>query len=83
MMNRLAAVTILALGLAACGNRVDLKPAAGQAMPVAPVGRADSPTAGRLLNRPPPQAPQRTVQLRPPSDEPAALPLPPPPPDGQ
>lgn len=68
-MNRIAAVSLLALGLAACGNRVDLRPAAGQAMPAAPLGRADSPTADEMLTRTPQQAPKRSVELRTRSEE--------------
>ena len=79
---RRVAVVILALGLAACGNRVDLKPAAGNSLPPAPLGRADRPTAEELLNLPPQAAPKRTVELRTRSEEREDDPFDLPPPDG-
>ncbi len=65
-MRKLAkTAAILALGLlAACGVKRDLKPAVGQALPVAPYGRSDRPTADELLAVPPQSAPERSVELR-------------------
>jgi hypothetical protein len=59
----------LALFLGACGSKVDLKPAAGHALPVAPIGREDRPTAAELLVRTPQAAPERSVELRKRSEE--------------
>jgi hypothetical protein len=73
---------LLAALLAACGNRVDLRPAAGESLPPAPVGRADAPTAEELLTRTPQQAPKRSVELRTRSEEREDDPFDLPPPDG-
>ena len=81
-MSRCIAVAVLALALAACGNRVDLRPAAGESLPPAPVGRADAPTAEELLTRTPQQAPKRSVELRTRSEEREDDPFDLPPPDG-
>ena len=80
-MIRPAAAFALALALAACGNRVDLRPAAGESLPPAPVGRADAPTAEELLTRTPQQAPKRSVELRTRSEEREDDPFDLPPPD--
>ena len=80
-MSRTTAVLILAMALAACGSRADLKPQAGKALPVAPLGRADRPTADELLVRPQQAAPARNVELRTRSEERADDPFDLPPPD--
>jgi hypothetical protein len=59
----------LAGALAGCGNRSDLRPAAGNSLPVAPYGREDRPTAAELLKPPPQAAPERNVELRARSEE--------------
>lgn len=59
----------LILALAACGQRGELAPPPGQQLPVAPYGRADRPTAERLLTPPPQAAPERSVELRKRSEE--------------
>lgn len=81
-MSRFVAAVVLSLALAACGNRAALSPAPGHAMPAAPVGRADSPTAEELLTRSPQQAPKRSVELRTRSEEREDDPFDLPPPDG-
>ena len=81
-MIRPLAAFALALALAACGNRVDLRPAAGESLPPAPIGRADAPTAEELLTRTPQQAPKRSVELRTRSEEREDDPFDLPPPDG-
>jgi hypothetical protein len=81
MIRRIAAVG-LALGLAACGNRVDLTPEAGHALPPAPLGRPDQPTAEELLTRTQQAAPKRSVELRTRSEEREDDPFDLPPPDG-
>lgn len=80
-MIRLAAVVALALAAAACGNRVGLQPAAGESLPVAPLGRADAPNAEELLTRSPQAAPKRSVELRTRSEEREDDPFDLPPPD--
>ena len=65
----LALVSLAALAVAACGNRRDLKPAAGQALPVAPLGREDRPTAEELTTPSPQARPERSVELRKRSEE--------------
>lgn len=56
-------LALLAL-LAACGQSAELKPRAGQQLPVAPLGRDDRPSANELLAPRPQDAPQRTDELR-------------------
>ena len=80
-MSRTTAALILAMALAACGSRADLKPQAGHALPVAPLGRADRPTAEELLVRPQQAAPARNVELRTRSEEREDDPFDLPPPD--
>ncbi|MCZ8019774.1 hypothetical protein [Novosphingobium sp.] len=63
----LPAVFLLALG--ACGQRSDLKPAAGKELPVAPHGREDRPKAEELLKPGLQAAPERSVELRRKSEE--------------
>ena len=65
----------------ALGAPDTIKPAAGQALPVAPVGRADRPTAEELLVRTQQAAPTRSVELRTRSEERADDPFDLPPPD--
>ena len=81
MIRRPVSILALVVALAACGSRADLKPAAGQALPVAPVGRADRPTAEELLVRTQQAAPTRSVELRTRSEERADDPFDLPPPD--
>jgi hypothetical protein len=69
MMKRLVSAIALPLLLAACGQTAELKPAAGNTMPVAPYGRADSATTEELLEPSPQAAPERSVELRARSEE--------------
>ena len=69
MMHRIAAALALPLLLAACGQAADLKPAAGETLPVERYGRADQPTAIELLEPLPQAAPERSVELRARSEE--------------
>ncbi|WP_374531976.1 hypothetical protein, partial [Novosphingobium sp.] len=57
------------LGLAACGQRADLKPQAGNSLPPAPYGREDQPTAEGLMKTTPQAVPERSVELRKRSEE--------------
>ena len=55
--------------LAACGQKADLRPAKGDALPVAPYGSEERKTADQLLEVPPQAAPERSVELRKRSEE--------------
>ncbi|QGN54417.1 hypothetical protein [Novosphingobium sp. Gsoil 351] len=81
-MSRTIAALALLMALGACGSRADLRPRAGQSLPVAPLGRTDRPTAEELLVRPQQAAPQRSVELRTRSEEREDDPFDLPPPDG-
>ena len=80
-MTHTGAALALVIALAACGSRADLKPQAGHALPVAPLGRADRLTADELLVRPQQAAPARNVELRTRSEEREDDPFDLPPPD--
>ena len=67
-MRRLV-VPVLILTLAGCGATAPLKPKAGQALPVAPYGAEQRPTAEALLKPTPQAAPERSVELRKRSEE--------------
>jgi hypothetical protein len=66
---RAVAAVVLLLGLAACGQKADLKPVAGRELPVAPYGREERQSATALLDPPPQAAPERSVELRKRSEE--------------
>ena len=61
-MKRLS-ILALALILAGCGAVRELKPAAGQALPIAPYGAAATPSAGQLLTASTQSRPQRSDEL--------------------
>jgi len=67
-MRRSLALVALSL-LAACGVKTDLKPQAGEGLPVAPYGRADRPASPELLQTTPQAVPERSVELRNRSEE--------------
>jgi hypothetical protein len=60
---------ILVALLAACGQKADLKPQAGDRLPPAPYGREERKSAEALLVLPPQAAPERSVELRKRSEE--------------
>lgn len=62
-------LSLTALAVSACGNRGELKPAAGQELPMAPYGREGKPTADELLEAVPQARPERNVELRKRSEE--------------
>ena len=66
---RVVAALAIVLALSACGVRRDLKPAAGQKLPVAPYGREEPRSPQALLQPPVQAAPERTVELRKRSEE--------------
>ena len=59
---RLASAACL-LGLSACGNMADLRPAAGQSLPVKPLMARATPTPEQLLTPPPFANPDRVDEL--------------------
>lgn len=67
-MKRLIALAGVLI-LAACGQKADLQPLAGQALPPAPYGAKAQPDAEALLEPDPKAAPERTVELRKRSEE--------------
>ena len=73
---RIVAVIALALVLAACGVRADLKPQAGKQLPPAPYGREDRPNAAKLLTSTTQAVPERSVELRKRSEQRADYPVP-------
>jgi hypothetical protein len=54
----------LATALAGCGARRELQPLATRALPPAPYGRDDKPSADALLTPPVQAKPQRNIELR-------------------
>ena len=62
-MRIIAALSLIA-AMSACGQKADLKPAAGKELPVAPYGREERLSAEQLLAPHPQSAPERTVELR-------------------
>ncbi len=66
-MSKLRTVLLLlvaASAISGCGARRGLEPLAGRALPAAPYGREDKPTADNLLTPPVQAKPQRNVELR-------------------
>ena len=62
-------VIVAALAIAACGQKADLVPLEGQALPPAPYGEEAQPSADELLALDPQAAPDRSVELRTRSEE--------------
>ena len=60
----LLVVALAGLSLSACGNRRELKPEAGQALPPAPYGSEQKRSADALLQVPVQAKPERSVELR-------------------
>jgi hypothetical protein len=56
-------VLLALLGLAACGGRQTLRPAAGQSLPPKPATAPVQPTAAQLLTPPTDVRPQRSDEL--------------------
>lgn len=67
-MKRAFTLTISLL-IAACGQKADLEPVAGHALPPTPYGAAAQPDAEKLLELDPLAAPVRSVELRKRSEE--------------
>jgi len=62
-MKRLVCAGALLLWLAGCGAAKDLRPAPGDALPVAPYGARATPTPAQLLTPTSQQRPQRSDEL--------------------
>ena len=60
---------IILIALSGCGTKAELKPAAGNPLPVAPYGTDVRPDAAQLLETDPQAAPERSVELRSRSEE--------------
>ncbi|CAN5136094.1 hypothetical protein BH10PSE17_BH10PSE17_39370 [soil metagenome] len=60
-MKRLVVIGLLTLG--GCGSAADLKPVAGQQLPVAPYGARATPTATQLLTTTSQARPERSDEL--------------------
>ena len=69
MNRRLLIVVPLVLLAAACAQKKDLKPVAGEALPPAPYGSDHQPSAAELLKPDSQAQPQRSVELRTRSEE--------------
>ncbi len=69
MRSRLLPLSLLALALAACGQRADLTPPAGATLPPAPYGSEVRPTAEELLKPDVLAVPERDTELRTESEE--------------
>jgi hypothetical protein len=65
----LIALVAVSLCVSACGNRKDLRPQEGAALPPAPYGRATSPTASELLEASTQARRESSVELRTRSEE--------------
>ena len=66
---RTIAILSLATLLAACGQKMDLKPLAGETLPPTPYGAEVQPDSQDLLALDPQAAPDRSVELRTRSEE--------------
>lgn len=68
-MMRTAFTLVAVLALAACGQRADLKPLAGETLPPPPLGASEPKSPEELLKPAPQAAPERSVELRRRSEE--------------
>ena len=66
---RTIAILGLTILLAACGQKTDLKPLAGETLPPTPYGAEVQPDSQDLLALDPQAAPDRSVELRTRSEE--------------
>jgi hypothetical protein len=77
-MTRGLALVVVALALAGCGQRRDLRPQENAALPPAPYGATATPTPAELLDPTTQQRPSRSDELltesKPRGDDPFALP---------
>ncbi len=60
---RVVWIVLAALAVAACGNRADLKPAAGASLPPKPYGAVATPTPAQLVQTPPQTRPTRSDEV--------------------
>ncbi|MDJ0275541.1 hypothetical protein QLH51_01805 [Sphingomonas sp. 2R-10] len=77
-MTRALALVAVALALAGCGQRRDLRPQENASLPPAPYGATATPTPAELLDPTTQQRPSRSDELltesKPRGDDPFALP---------
>ena len=77
-MKRCLSIIVPLVVLAACAQKKELTPVAGQALPPAPYGSDHQPSAAELIKPSPQAKPQRSVELRtrsePREDDPFDLP---------
>ena len=77
-MNRRLSIIVALVLLAACAQKKELTPVAGQPLPPAPYGSDHQPSAAELIEPTPQAKPQRSVELRtrsePREDDPFDLP---------
>ena len=66
---RTSIIAILALVLAACGQKAELEPVPPETLPPAPYGAQTPPEGDQLLELDPLAAPERSVELRTRSEE--------------
>ena len=66
---RIPALLLVCTALAACGQKADLEPLAGQELPPRPYGAEVQPDARQLLALDSQAAPDRSVELRTRSEE--------------
>ena len=62
-------LTVVTLGLGACGQRADIEPLSNAELPPAPFGSETQPEAEELLEMETLAAPERSVELRRRSEE--------------
>ena len=68
-LSRSMAAALLALALAGCGERTDLRPRAGKSLPTPPYGRVDKPSSPELLVHTPDARPVLSIELHQRSEE--------------
>lgn len=62
-------ICVALLAVAGCGERTDLRPKTGHALPVAPYGRVDRPSSPELLAQTPQARPVLSIELHQRSEE--------------
>ncbi|MEG3181794.1 hypothetical protein [Sphingomonas sp. LT1P40] len=60
---RVALIVLAALAVAACGNKAELKPAAGASLPPKPYGAVATPTPDQLVEASPQTRPTRSDEV--------------------
>lgn len=68
-MRQALALTVTAVALSGCAQKLALEPAPGNSLPPAPYGAKTAPDADALLTPPPQAVPARNAELRSRSEE--------------